>query len=154
MRRFGTSPHRQRGLAVVEFAIMLPTLMLVLLAIAEFGRMLTQYNSLGKSVRDATRYVAARAAVGTTRVVDISTQLSTEAANLVVTGTTNGSGSPILPSLDVGMVTVSDAGNGYVSVSATYAYRPMLGPVLPGFGVASSTALTPTLQATVTMRAL
>jgi Flp pilus assembly protein TadG len=129
-------------------------LLIVLLGTAEFGRMLSQYNTLAKSVRDATRYVAAKAAVGTTRVVNISAQVRAETENLVVRGTTNQSASPLLQGLDVGAVTVSDAGNGYVSVSATYAYIPMLGGILPGFGVSNPIPLTRSWQVTVIMRAL
>ena len=43
---------RQRGVAIVEFVLTLPLLMLLLLATAEIGRALFQYNTLTKAVRD------------------------------------------------------------------------------------------------------
>ena len=43
---------------MVEFAIALPLLLLLLLAVAEFGRMLSHYNSLLQANRDAARYLA------------------------------------------------------------------------------------------------
>ncbi|MBP3859681.1 MAG: pilus assembly protein, partial [Pseudomonas sp.] len=47
MRRCGfRSSRAQRGLAMVELALTLPLLVLLMLAFAEFGRMLFQYNSL------------------------------------------------------------------------------------------------------------
>ena len=42
----------QRGLAMVEFAIALPLLVLMLLGIAEFGRLLYQYNTLLQAWKD------------------------------------------------------------------------------------------------------
>jgi Flp pilus assembly protein TadG len=145
--------RRERGLAIVEFTITLPLLLLLMLATAEFGRLLSQYNTLGKSVRDAVRYLAGKAALGTTRIVSITPQLTTEATNLVVTGQISG-GSALLPGLTASAVTVADAGNGYVSVSATYTYQPMRGASLPTFGLGAPVSLTFPLRATVLMRAL
>jgi Flp pilus assembly protein TadG len=151
-RQPGARP--QAGLATVEMAIALPLLLLLMLATAEFGRILSQYNTLTKATRDACRYVASNAAVGTTRVVSITPQLQTNAGNLLVTGNVNGSGSPLLPGLATGSVTVSDAGNGYVRVSVSYTYQPMIGATLPTFGLAGSIPLAIPLSAAVVMRAL
>ncbi len=51
----------QRGVAMVEFAITLPLLLLLLLAIGEFGRMFYHYNNLLQANRDAVRYLAGEA---------------------------------------------------------------------------------------------
>ena len=45
-------PLRQRGIATIEFAICAPILLLLMLATVEVGRMLIQYNTLNKAVRD------------------------------------------------------------------------------------------------------
>ncbi len=145
---------RQRGLAAVEFAIALPLLLLVLLATAEIGRMLSQYDTLTKAVRDGTRYLASNVLSGSTSTVIITSQVQTQTQNLVVTGNVNGTGSALLPGLTVGNVTVSNAGNGYVSVSASYTYQPMLG-ALPTFGLtAGPISLAIPLNASVVMRGL
>lgn len=145
----------QRGIASVEFAITLPLLLLLLLATAEIGRMLSQYDTLTKTVRDGARYLAANALAGSTSTVQITSTVQTQTQNLVVTGNINGTGTPVLPGLATGNVTVSDAGNGYVSVSASYTYQPMLG-ALRTFGLTSgsSIALAIPLNTTVVMRAL
>ncbi len=52
-RFFGDS----RGIAAVEFAIVLPFLMLMLFGMIEIGRALFHYHAVTKSVRDATRYL-------------------------------------------------------------------------------------------------
>jgi Flp pilus assembly protein TadG len=143
----------QRGVAIVEFTIALPLLLLLLLATAEVGRLLSQYDTLTKSVRDASRYVAGKA-LNAAGVVSISTQLRAETGNLVATGSTGGSGTPLLRGLSASNVTVANLGNGYVSVSVAYAFTPMLGASLPTFGLRSPISLAIPLKATVIMRAL
>jgi len=144
----------QRGIAMVEMVIALPLLLLVLLATAEFGRILSQYNTLTKSTRDACRYAASNAAVGTTRLVNMTPQLQAATSNLLVTGNVNGTGNPILPGLATSSVALSDAGNGYISVSVSYTYQPMIGSALPTFGFGTSISLAFPLGAVVIMRAL
>jgi Flp pilus assembly protein TadG len=149
----GLAKH-ERGTAIVEFTIALPLLMVLLLATAELGRMLSQYNTLTKSVRDSARYLASKASGGTTRVVSISNQVRTETQNLAVTGNINGTGGPLLPGYAIANVTVANAGNGYVSVAASYTYVPMISAALPMFGLGSDVALATSLSSTVVMRAL
>lgn len=149
-----TGPRSKRGVATIEFAICAPILLLLLLATAEVGRVLFQYNTLTKTVRDGVRYACSNASVGTTRIVDITTQVASETRNLVVTGNTAGTGSPLLPGLTVGDVEVEDAGNGFVSVEVNYDYTPMLGASLPTFGLGDPINLAIPLTATVVMRAL
>lgn len=144
---------RQRGTAMVEFAIALPVLLFMLFATAEFGRMISDYNTLTKSVQDGARYAASTAAGGSTGVVDITSSVQSAVANLVVSGSTGG-GTPLLPGLSASNVTVADASNGYVSVSATYAYEPMMGATLPTFGLGPPISLTLTFNAATVMPAL
>lgn len=139
---------------MVEFAICAPVLLFLMLATAELGRVLYQYNTLMKSVRDGARYAIVNAAAGTTRVVNITTEVRDQTRNLVVTGNTAGTGTPLLPGLTVDNVAVTDAGNGFVSVAATYDYQPMLGAALPTFGFGPPIDMTLSLPATVVMRAL
>lgn len=149
-----TSRSRQRGSAAVEAAIGLPVVLFLMLAGAELGRVISQYNTLTKSARDACRYVASNASAGTTGLVSITSQLQTAAANLVVTGNVSGTGSALLPGLVAGNVTVSDAGGGFVSVSVTYTYQPMLGAKLPTFGFGTAPSLAVPLNVGIIMRAL
>jgi Flp pilus assembly protein TadG len=149
-------PRTGRGLATIEFAICTPVLFFLMLATAEVGRLLFQYNTLTKSVRDGARFAVIDAAVagGTTRIVNITPQVRNQTRNLVVSGNTAGTGTPLLPGLTVNNVTVTAAGNGFVSVAATYTYIPMLGATLPTFGFRAPINMSRQLQATVVMRAL
>jgi len=75
----------QRGVAIVEFALILPLLLVMTFITTEFGRAVYQYNTIAKSVRDAARYLS---------IQTPNTHLA-EAANLVVYGNTAGTGSPL-----------------------------------------------------------
>lgn len=148
-------PHRtrQRGVATIEFAICAPILLLLMLATAELGRAMFQYNTLIKSVRDGARY-AASAATSSQRIVTISDAVRTATRNLVVTGNVGGTGTPLLPGLTANNVTLTNVGNGFIAVSATYTFTPMLGATLPTFGYGPPITLSMTLPATVVMRVL
>lgn len=58
--RFDSSARAQRGVALVEFALVLPLLMLLCLMVAEFGRAFWHYKVLVQSVREAARYLASQ----------------------------------------------------------------------------------------------
>lgn len=146
-------PRRYRGLATIEFAISAPVLLLLMLGTAEIGRLLFQYNTLTKAVRDGARYAASNAATTGTRIVNISAQRRTETINLVRTGNIAGTGTRLLPGTFNVNIAEDDA-NGFVIVSATYGFVPILGPTLPSFGLGDPINLSVNLSATVVMRAL
>ena len=53
--------HRQtrtNGQGIVEFGVILPALFLILVGIAEFGRLMITYSSVATASRDAARYGA------------------------------------------------------------------------------------------------
>ena len=161
MTRTSNSYYRQRGIMTVEFIIVAPILLLFLLGISEFGHALYQYNTLTKSVRDGARYLAANAVVGSTSTIVIDSTDISETENLVVYGNTAGSGSPKLPGLSAGDITVSCLGGGtacpgveHVVVAAQYPYRSIMGATLAMFGYGADLSLGITLTSTMTMRAL
>lgn len=90
----------QRGVAMIELAIILPLLLAICFAITEFGRAIYTYNTLAKSARDAARYLSTQAA---------ESGYST-ARDLVVYGKPAGS-DPLVPGLLPSMVTICDASN-------------------------------------------
>lgn len=83
---------RQKGVAAIELAIVLPLLLAIFLAVTEFGRAIYTYNTIAKSARGAARY--------------LTTQNSTDplaldrARNLIAYGNPSGSGTPLVPGLD------------------------------------------------------
>jgi Flp pilus assembly protein TadG len=89
--------NAQRGVAIIEFALVLPLLLLLVFLATEFGRAMLYYDRLAASVRGAARY-------GSIQVPDTKQD---EARNLVVYGNTEGAGSPLVPGLATDQVDVS-----------------------------------------------
>ena len=79
----------QKGVAVVEFALILPMLLVLTFITTEFGRAIYQYNILVKSVRDGARYLS---------IQQPGTRI-TEARNLIVYGNLAGTGTALAPGL-------------------------------------------------------
>ncbi len=75
-------PPRQTGAALVEFALVLPTLLVLTLMVTELGRALWHYKVLAQSVREAARYLSVQTP-GTGQA---------QARNLVLHGNLSGSG--------------------------------------------------------------
>jgi hypothetical protein len=101
------SRKHQRGVAAVEFGILIIPLTLMLFGLSEYGRAIYQYNTLVKATRDATRYLTAVAPGNGW----------TEARCLARYGNIGCDGSPLAPNLTAEMVEICDATN----CSATHA---------------------------------
>lgn len=157
MKNVAGSPlsfKRQKGLAAVEFTIAIPFLLMLFIATAELGKLLYDYNTLTKSQRNGIRYLAAQASSGQAgNAIDNNTYIS-NAKNLVVYGTLDGSGTPLLPGFSTDNVSFNNPSDDEVRVFVSYAYSPMVFDALPTFGFGSSTDLTLTLTSSITMRAL
>lgn len=148
---------KQAGVAMVEFAIALPLLLLMLLAIGEFGRLLFQYNSLLQANRDAVRYVAGKAWNRTLGRIELSDDLQSETKNLAVYGLpVVGLGSqPLVPGLTTADVQVSTAvgTTDHVQVNISYRFTPLIGSGIPAF-IGSGITLNFPLVTTTVMRVL
>ena len=77
--------RKQEGVALVEFALILPFLLLLSFLTVDFGRAIWEYNTLTKSVRDTARYLS---------IQTPGTKI-TEARNLTVYGNLTGTGAPL-----------------------------------------------------------
>jgi Flp pilus assembly protein TadG len=151
-------PQRQQGLAMVEFTLVLPVLLLLLLAFGEFGRMLYQYNVLLQASRDADRFVASQALDSTLGQVALSTTLLTQTKNVAVYGVPANTGTAVVSGLTTGNVVVAAVGTDHVRVTITYTFCPVIGGgncggSIPGF-FGNQIALSIPLVATTVMRAL
>ena len=134
----------QRGQSLLEFTMVLPLLLLITLGVVEFGRAYFQYNTLSKAVRQGARYMSMHAydAIELTR-----------AQNIAIYGNREGTGSPCLPGLAVGNITITprnpDTGASrtnpprWVRVGITgYTFQPMFAGILP----ISSFTFTPSVE--------
>lgn len=87
---------KQTGVALVEFALILPLLLILTFVTTEYSRALFQYNILTKSVRDAARYLSVYNPGDATKFPI--------AKNLVVYGNPAGTGSPLVIGLTTTLV--------------------------------------------------
>jgi hypothetical protein len=85
---------RQKGVAIIEFALILPYLLVLSFITTEFGRALWEYNTLTKAVRDSARYLTLQTP---------GTHIA-EARNLMVYGNLAGTGQPLAAGLSASNV--------------------------------------------------
>src|SRR5215813_9949810 len=80
----------ESGIQLVELAIVLPILLMLFGAVAEFGRYFYEYTTVAKAARVGARYLATAA---------VKPAEDANAKNLVVYGNTAGTGSPVISGL-------------------------------------------------------
>lgn len=135
---------RERGVALVEFTLLMPFMLILIFTVTEIGRAYYQYDTIAKSVRQAARYLSVRA-----KNVDVD-----KARNIVVYGNTTGSGAPLAVGLSLSNVpqpTWGTAGSypnfNTVTVSVTqYQFVPLVSNV---FGFAFGKITFGPIQATM-----
>ncbi|HWJ94093.1 MAG TPA: TadE family protein, partial [Telluria sp.] len=49
---------KQRGTALIEFALVMPFILILMFTVIEFGRAMQRYNGAAKAARDAVRYLS------------------------------------------------------------------------------------------------
>jgi Flp pilus assembly protein TadG len=143
----------ERGVQLLELAIVLPILLVLFGAVAEFGRYFYEYTTAAKAARVGARYLASKKVNGSN-----GTSYETQAKNLVVYGNIGGTGSPVLAGLSAGNVDVLYAGPSAgvpqtVTVSiVNYQHQPIidLGKMLKNTAISTNVDVKPS----VTMRYL
>ena len=141
----------EQGVQLLEMAIVIPILLVLFAAVAEFGRYFYEYTTLAKASRLGARYMISKS-------LGSSVNYEVIAKNMVVYGNPTGSGSPILSGLSVNNVEVTYAGpvSGVpetVTVTiVNYPHQPLfnLGALLNN----SSLSLAVDVKPSVTMRYL
>ncbi len=83
--------RNEQGIQLAELAIVLPILLLLFAATAEFGRYFYEYTTLAKAARGGARYLA---------TAKVNCFEANEARKLVVFGNTDGTGAPLIDGLD------------------------------------------------------
>lgn len=128
MRRLLTRMSARRlardeaGTQLVELAIVLPVLLVLFGATAEFGRFFYTYQTLTKSTRSAARYI--------TTGVKEGAAADEKATNLAVYGNTAGTGEPLVDGLDPTHINITRTGSTLVPERVTveiegFRYQPV-----------------------------
>ncbi|WP_269504979.1 TadE/TadG family type IV pilus assembly protein [Burkholderia sp. IMCC1007] len=104
MNRLPIRRSRMRGVAAVEFALVLMPMVVLATGVAEFGRAIYQYETLTKATRNAARYLSVY-------LPSDSAYPLAAAQCLVVYGNTTcgAAGTELVPGLTTSMVIVCDA---------------------------------------------
>jgi Flp pilus assembly protein TadG len=93
----------ERGVQLLELAIVLPILLVLFGAVAEFGRYFYEYTTAAKAARVGARYLVSKS-------VNSAINYEAQAKNLVVFGNIAGTGTPVLPGLSTANVDVQYIG--------------------------------------------
>lgn len=144
--------QNQKGLAAIEMTLILPVMLLLLFATAEFSRLLYQYNALTQVVREASRYLMSNARPDSTNIIDIKAQIMGNATAMLTYGDLNSS-AQVLPNLAAATVSISVSGE-FITLTVSYPWQPIFASTLPSFVSSTSFDLSFPLVTTYTMRAL
>jgi len=138
---------QQRGVAAVEFGILLIPMLLMLMGLMGYGRAIYQYNTLAKSVRDATRLLTTVAPGNGWP----------EARCLAVYGNLGCTGNVLVPGLTTAMVSICDAtncpgthalvqtGQGAVNLVTVEIQGFQFNPLIPSFTIGGLTIGVPAM---------
>jgi Flp pilus assembly protein TadG len=96
--------RRARGVAAVEFALLLLPMLIMCFGVVEYGRTVYQYNSLAKAVRDSVRLLAQASP-------DDANYPVTAARCLAVHGNVGCTGPALVPGLATSHVVICDRAN-------------------------------------------
>lgn len=121
----GHSTHarrRERGQELVEFALILPLLLLLMVGIFEFGYVVFAYNTLSNAVREGARYGSVNPPVD---------QAAKDAIIVRASRLTTG----LNQDEDVWTWDVDDSVSGRVSVSVEYEHTPFTGFIFAPLGL-------------------
>lgn len=105
-RRLRSKANPQRGVAMVEFLISVPFMLLLFAAVSEFGIIFYTQTTLNTAVNDSARFLSTQTknTIGDTV---ITAEDRTNATNLVVYGNILGNGQPLVNDLASSDVTIT-----------------------------------------------
>lgn len=152
MNAYPRTRRKQQGIAVLEFMLTAPLLVLVVFAVSELGWAFHQYHTMTRATQDGARHAASNA-MGGSKVIILDSALVQEASNLVVYGNTVGAGEPLLPGWSTDDISVTSPDVSHVEVRARYDYVPIVGRI-PAFYGSEPISMAFEMNGTVQMRAL
>jgi Flp pilus assembly protein TadG len=156
--RFPSPPGAQRGAAAIEFAFILPLLLVIFTGTVEFGRAMWHYDALAKAARDAARYLSTVPTADLGSEADSATSIT---RSIVTNVATRASVAGLTPATDITITCAPTACGSALSpadvttVSVDINYPFVIGGWIPVFGPSPADApsvVTTALAPHVTMR--
>jgi Flp pilus assembly protein TadG len=144
MKRRAFSPlcPRQKGVAAIEMAIVLPLLVLIFTGMIEYGRLMWHYDALAKATRDAARFLAEEPKPITTALATAQTMVVNAASAAGVKDIVSGN---VIPTC-----TPDCTNPAKVTVSVNYPF--IIGGWVPIISAQGTTSFTTSLTPHTTMR--
>lgn len=96
-------PSTQRGAAAIELGLLFLPLAVIAFGSAEMGRAMHEYNTVGKTVRDAARYLSTASAGSI-----LAARCLALTGSAAVTGAACSVSTPVLPGLTLAQVSACD----------------------------------------------
>ncbi len=103
---------RRSAQAAIEFALVVPIFLFILVVMVDLGRAIFTYASLANAVREGTRYAIVHPVTGGTYTTDVQNEVIAKAGGLALTAANITVTAPSSPSW-------------YVQVVATFQYTPI-----------------------------
>jgi Flp pilus assembly protein TadG len=138
------SISKQRGSSTVEFALVLPLLLLLVMMVSALGIRFYQLNAVTKSVQITARYLSEVSVNNTITETNIA-----NAKKLAVYGNITSTGAPIISDFTIANITVTDLGD-HVRVVANY---PSALPGIPSLNAIMNLATGGAMPDILTLRA-
>ena len=148
------SPFKQKGIATIELAIILPLMVFLWIGTIEAGMAFSRYNNLTKAVRDGARHISLNAlnGAGVITCLDSSCAAADQAIKLIAYNHTSLTTDSILPDSDKIDVVFTVVGGNNIRTTATYTHNLISGGLVNSF-FGTSFPLTLAFTSTVVMRA-
>jgi CBS domain containing-hemolysin-like protein len=107
---------KQKGTSTVEFAMLLPVLLMLIFMVSELGTMFYRLNAVTKSVQDAARYLSDVSVNPNIALTDAQVK------NLVCSGDIGGTGAQIVPECQDKLVLAPPpvAASDHIAIAARY----------------------------------
>jgi hypothetical protein len=153
---------KQRGIAAIEFTIILPFFLVIIFLTAELGRVLYQYSQLTRMIRDAGRHLSQTIittgnGVPSDLIDEYCDGCISETTNILIYGASSGTNS-LLSGINITDISISEfpIDSGIMVISVDYDWTPIFFEKISGFGLASGKAidLSFSLNSTYAVRAI